>query len=564
MSDGLQLRAKARRRRAEAEENTTDYGKQAMDTLIGGAETAATFASGLVAVPYAGAKAIAGEAYDFLHGDGGNLDKMVNTIEQTQQSLTYMPKTEEGKVILEGISSPFMWLEEKKKELGQWVTDATGSPELGAAAYTAPDALLMFLGTNPVKAQQMKIGAKDLQKKADELGLDLNASQQVQGEQLGEAARKMNTSGRGEASVETVDALVKAKEVGDRTVNMMYEKARTSPTAGVAVEHLRETLAPMIVESLEGYDLSVLPLVKARVNELSEIANKPWKAATINELEGWRKKINRMQPVAGDMTQKKALGTLKAQYDRFMEHQFVNDMIIGDKQAVQNWKLARQSRIRVGEMFEDNKIVQQLIAKEATPEQVRNLIFGSSEAGFAAQASGTIKSIKKIIGSDSEAMKALQNDAMLNIIDPLLSDVPDIAKFSKRYSDVVRKNQSVMRELFDNRQLKDMSEFAKAIKKHGYKGKDAAGILDKLTTFVSRMWVGHGIAKGQAKVGFTKGILDMLGASAGTSTRMKILQEILGYNPQVPLFPASAPARGAVLQAAAPEQEQDITKQPLN
>lgn len=519
------------------------------ETLLGAGETALSFGTGLVALPYAGAKALGEELYRAAHGEYDQIDKMVKTIEETQKNLTYMPKTEAGQVILDDISTPFKWVEEKKKALGEWVTGIAG-PEAGAMAYTAPDILLMFLGTNPAQAVRMKMGARDLQRKADELGLDLNQTKTVQAQQLAEVAETKTAGFKGESSPQVQKAVQDARTVADKIVNQMYEKARTGPPAGVPKTQLTETLAPMIVDALEGFDIASLPIVTARLSEITELANKPWSAVTVNQLELWRKRINRNKPPVGDRTQQAALGIIKGQYDRFMEHQFINDMIVGDKAVVENWRLARGARERVGRMFDDNKVIEKLVNQKLTPEEVRGFIFGASDAGFKAQASSTVRAIKNILGKDSPAMKALHDDALLNILDPLLIDKPNMVMFTKRYRDVARKNQSVMKELFNDAELKDMEVFARAI---GKKGVDEVTVMGSTSTFLARMMVGHGIAKGQARIGITKGLMDIFSNSAGRSTRRKILQEILGYDPNVSLFPVSAPLRGAILEAGAQE-----------
>lgn len=516
--------------------------------MVGGiGETLLTLGSGLISVPYSGAKATAEEIYRAAHGEYGQIDKMVSTIKETQKNLTYMPQTEAGKASLKMVAAPFQWVEEKKKALGQWVSDIAG-PEAGALAYTTPDALLMFLGTNPAQATRMKLGARELQRKADDLGLDLNQTKGAQAQQLAEVAETKVAGFKGEASPEVVKSLRGAKDVADKIVRLMYKKAERG-VAGVEKAQLSETLAPMIVDSLKGYRVSKLPLVKDALIDLTELTKKPWAAVSVAELEAWRKTINRMKPATTDRTQQAALSIIKGQYDKFMEHQFINDMIVGDKTVVKDWQLARGARERVGKMFDDNAVISKLIDQKLTPEQVRGFLFGASDTGFSAQAGGTIRAIKDVIGKDSPAMKALHDDALLNILDPLLLDTPNMGMFTKRYRDIARKNRTVLKELFTDTELQDMASFARAI---GKKGTDDVTVVGSLSTFMARMMVGHGIAKGQARIGITKGIMDIFAQSAGRSTRRKILEEILGYNPYMPLFSVGAPVRGAFLEAGTP------------
>lgn len=66
--------------------------------------------------------------------------------EETQNRLTHQPTTEGGKKITETLAKPFQWLAGKADQAGEWVSQKTGSPALGAAAnvalQSAPGAVL--------------------------------------------------------------------------------------------------------------------------------------------------------------------------------------------------------------------------------------------------------------------------------------------------------------------------------------------------------------------------------------------------------------------------------------
>jgi len=556
---------------------TEEY-DQSINIPFGYGETAATFATGIASAIGGGVWAVGEEAYRVVHGEFNQLDKMVDRIHSTVEAFTYMPKTATGQVILDGATMPFVELDEKMSALGEWVTEKTGSPAMGTAAYMSLDIFLTFLKTNPGKAAKIRLEARELQKKADEFGIDLKATKEVQAEQVGAVAEKMAAgAGRGDSSAQIVRALEKARKAGDEVVDNLYERARREGEhTAIEPDYLNNTLKPMIKNGLEDFmdDMADLPKTRARYSEIMDIIEestpKPVPTgsrtpasysiltplpprlvpATINKLEAWRKRINKLRAKTNDPADAAGLGILKGQYDRFIENQFISDMISGNPEAIKAWKTARAARAELGRLFDDNAIISKLINEKLTSEQVRSFIFGASEAGFANQVGATVRAIKNVIGAKSDALKALQNDAMLNILDPLLGDPPNLKMFAKRYNDVVRKNKTVMKELFDNQELKALSTFASAIHKHAG---DEVKVLGSISTFVARMTAGHGIAKGQARVGIVKGTLDLMTKSTGATSRRKILMEIIGHDPNVPLFPIQAPIRGAVLEAGTPE-----------
>src|SRR6267378_1701907 len=53
------------------------------------------------------------------------------------EAVTYQPRTEEGQKLSEAVNYPLAKLTEKSEEIGHKVTDATGSPVLGALAESA-------------------------------------------------------------------------------------------------------------------------------------------------------------------------------------------------------------------------------------------------------------------------------------------------------------------------------------------------------------------------------------------------------------------------------------------
>jgi len=507
-------------------------------------ESVATITSGMAAGAIGGVLALGEGAYDALMTDDEDiLGSMVDRVNKVQEDLTYMPRNEMSQVTLENISQPFQKLEEGKKALGDWVQETTGVPELATMAYMTPDVLLMALGAKPQISQRLTV--KALKKKADELGVNLNAQKTVQANQIADAADKVVGKVRRTTSTPEVAAEVKAiKGVEKRGIDALYEQARNAGPAGIPKKAYQDVFAPMVEDVMRPYDLSDMPIVRARIQELQALGDSPAKGVSIDLLERWRQKLNRNKPKSTDTRQIGALRILKTQYDNFRDAAFNVDMITGDATAVTKWKKATSAAAGYAKRFKDSKVVKQLIEQDATPEMARNWIFGASESGFNAQAGMVIKEIENIVGKNSKTMQALRQDAMFNIIDPLFdSNGPNLAKFVNNYNKIARKNPSVMRDLFGPTKLKDLRTFANAIEKQGT---DNINLLGKVNKLVSRLTVGHEIAVQGAKVGLAERLLDMVSRGAGKTTRRKIYSEILGYDVDLPLFPFATKEAAAI------------------
>ena len=525
------------------DETATSVLKAFGNANIAGAESVAAIGSGMVGGTIAGVVALGEGAYDAITGKEDVLDSMVERIEKVQKSLTYMPRNEMSKVALDNISQPFQKLEDGKKALGDWVQEETGVPELATAAYMAPDVLLMMLGSRPRMGQ--RLDAKKLQAKADELGINLNAQKTFQGEQIAEAAESMvGPVKRTTATPEVAAELEAIKGIQKSGVDTLYEQARSAGPAGVPKQAYNDVFAPMIEKSMRPYDLTDMPIVRARIEELQKLGDSSAAGVSIDALERWRQRVNRNSPKVGDTRQQGALSIIKAQYDEFRDAVFNVDMITGDATAVTKWKNATAAAAAYAKNFKDSKVIKQLIEKQATPEEARNWIFGAADAGFSAQAGRVVGAIEKVVGKNSKTMETLRQDAMFNILDPLFeSGGPNLKKFVNNYDKIARKNPTVMKTLFGSTKMKDLRAFAAAVDKFGT---DNVNVIGKMSNLISRVSVGHQMSIASAKVGLVERMLDLVSRGAGSATRRRIYAEILGYESDLPLFPFATKEAGAI------------------
>ena len=148
----------------------------AAEQVSGGLETAAVIGSSAIAEPIAGI--VGAVTAPFL-----GIDEAVKKIESVKDFLTISPRSEQSKQQLQSIGRAIQpiaeTLQKAESTLGNSVLDATGSPELAAAAHSLPTATLELLGLkglrgarSPLKgeklssniAEAIKQSAPDIQK----------------------------------------------------------------------------------------------------------------------------------------------------------------------------------------------------------------------------------------------------------------------------------------------------------------------------------------------------------------------------------------------------------------
>ena len=112
-------------------------------------ELARALSQSIVAEPLAGLAGIYGTVT-------GGVGEGVRLIDKVREKVGYQPETKEGIRNLDALARALApvnnALEKARTTLGDGTFNATGSPALAAAAYTAPDAILSALGARPAMA----------------------------------------------------------------------------------------------------------------------------------------------------------------------------------------------------------------------------------------------------------------------------------------------------------------------------------------------------------------------------------------------------------------------------
>lgn len=158
-----------------------------LESLVGGAESALSIGTGIIAEPIAGVLGLAGAANPFAEEGIG-----ARNVERVREFLTFQPRTAEGQVPLQNVGEALQPLVEKLDKLKTFLGDdafaATGSPALAALATALPEGILELVGagvgkrvvkrsaTKPVIATQQTADLAQVKQLEDVTGISQSTS----------------------------------------------------------------------------------------------------------------------------------------------------------------------------------------------------------------------------------------------------------------------------------------------------------------------------------------------------------------------------------------------------
>lgn len=397
------------------------------------------------------------------------------------------------------------------------------------------------------------------------LGIDLKASPGRQVEQVSAAAQRLMPPEKGAAMPPLRDALRVEREATRQQASALFDAAKGA-SARVRMSEV-QALSQQARKALADFDVAMMPGIARRLDELEELSRTPnAREAQLKAAEQWRRRISLMSPKDGSPEQAAAT-VLKRQYDDWITSQFNNDMIVGDKAAVEAWRAARSAWSDFKGAFDANKTIRELATKpDLTQEQMRGWLFNANSVGAKRESGAVVARLNQILGPDSPQMEGLRSEVLIDIVEPLTRRTPNMGAFLDQYDKFIGNNPTLKRELFPHG-MGDMDEIVKfargIVQRPGatVAPKHAEGMVEKVLNGLTRYVFGHGIARGGVRVKAATGIAESLRqATVGAGARKNILREYLGTSPTQPIFPRGAGGVSAagllpVVSPPLPEQE---------
>lgn len=491
-------------------------------------------------------KGLFSNIYSAIRGDGDPLEIAARRVGTVQDALTFQPRTDEGKILLDQIDRTVV---EPLASKIRAVSDATFrqfGPEAATAVRTMLEGGEALLTRRPQRLPQVA----ETEARLEGLEIDPNIAPRARREQITDAAKRGSAEVRGEFTDRIVEAVQVARQEAKNQVDQLYEQARAFD-AGVDVGRMRD-LPTYMRQSLETFDVEDMTTVSKRLDEMQQIIeNTPEDSAVrLNTLEKWRQRVNANRPknVEGQPTPEGAANDiLKAQYDEWRENLFLSDMVSGSESAIRKWKEASAASAEFKRRFNEDSVLRKMATQELTPEESRRLIFGGGQTGFKPESARIIARMKEILGKESPEIAALQAEAALNIMDPLLRVEPNFKQFVVNFDKVMKNNDTVINELFVEDQIKNMRILRDAADATRKEAPDLRRLdFDRAAAvFLSRS-EGASFAKAQLRIGLGARIINTLRRAGSKGNRREMLGKMLGYDPGANLLSRLGPTLGAI------------------
>ena len=441
-----------------------------------------------------------------------------------------------------------------------------GLGEAGAAGVRGATSLIPTIGR---KFRFTSQGQQALNK-AEGLGINLAGQPGTQVQQVTAAARSMASAQEGAALPAVAQGVRGARNQMRRATGEAFDTAR-STRALVEAQDATE-LSARVVHGLVDFDLGApgMASVNRLVGQLKELGDPTFTfSRKLNAMEGWRRRARAMNPKDGSPA---AAATERAisVYDRWIDDLFNRDMIVGDADAIQAWRLAREGWSMFKGRFDANRIIRDLGRKETTAEQMSQWLFNANAVGAKREAGLVVGKLNEILGVNSPEMNALRADVILDIAEPLFRDTPDIHLFVSQYFKWLGRNPTLKKELFPDElgtQLDDLVRFSRGIGQRAGTSVQALkpnDVLGRLLKMVTSLGVGHGIAQGGARIQAGGVIINFIRRiTTGAAARRNALQDYLGLDPTRQLIPGATAIGAAVApQIGANPADPQLQQQP--
>lgn len=595
-----------------AEYSEAGFGERTALGILGVGEMGLMMATG------AGAQVVAGLAG--LLG-GGTADERANRINALSDALTFEPRTVPGQLYLEGIAKPLMALDDGARYVGDKL--GGDNPMAEAAIYSTLVGGAELLGLRGAKQLKVDARLDNVRKTAAEMGIKLDQggmrddvidaarrmSPEVRAQHAGdlrdavvEARRQskavvqeqVNALRKTEATMRSSDVTAFAKALDEQmrldgfdldsvpaaraAINDLARIDKVSPLTGKrqAIKDAEVGQAELVEAAAaraDGPQIELPDNVRREMARDASAAEMPDlvkeaaanTAASLNEIQTIR---NRIERARSTMVSKGAesfsdpaimMRTLERSLDEFLDNQFMNDMIDGSDAALSGWRWATEARIAHNRRFHEDRVIKQLLDRDASPEQIRAFVFGQSAVSPKPHASQVVGKLKELLGEDHPAIAGMRQDFIFELTSPLLQTKPNFLEFIRRFDKATHNHPTLIRELgIKHTKMKELRNFAEVAM--GLPSKGRMITLDFITNFVSRFTVGHAIAKQGMKVSVFAKILQAI-FGKDSVTQRKIMMEALEVMTGEPFVKRRSATAGTIIQNAVLSDITDAQKE---
>lgn len=259
------------------------------------------------------------------------------------------------------------------------------------------------------------------------------------------------------AAADTVKDLSKQAKKDIRKAYEVAKEKDASVSADLVQEYGQKIKAQLIDE---GFDIEEMPKLLKSFEDIEGLTDDI--PTSLNKLELLRKRINNRIEGKGS-PEDTALNKLKKGYDEFLDELVDQSLINGDEDAINAFKQARSLVVDYQKKFNSDRVIKKIVKEDLEPEELVSMVFNGSQAGFKTNSGRIVKSLKKILGEDSDAFKQIKEEAFIRLISNQ-GDTFSGAKFDTALSKALERNSTVMRNVFTNKEIALLRRFGRVVK----------------------------------------------------------------------------------------------------
>ena len=496
----------------------------------------------------------------------GDPDYAKERAEAWQNFFTFGPITEGGESVIETIAPPLSKVSLAIDDFSE--EKANGDPEVATAIKTGIWGSVDVIGAAVpgVKAAlrnaRLRRYRKQVVDELNDLGIDAHLDHFA--DDVANAAKEIGSESAGEMAEEYVTALRNAEYLARLKKNSLYAAAldeklfvSTSPIRRMGAELTNDL-------HKRGYDLDAddMAVVRRTLDDMHSrnrgFGSGQNMAVHFNQFELLRKRIN-MRINNSKGSARSALTNIKRQMDDWMTSEFNNAAVqngqivssggalSGDAAGFEAYLAARKANTELS-WFNDTKIIADLIQKDTSVDQFAQWLIGASPLSKKGSAA-VVNKMKLLLGDDHPAIDAVRADFVYQLTEPLLQLEPNYQQFANNFDRVLRKNKPLADALgLQESDVAILADYARVADKLPASGKFYS--MREIIQTVARLGVGHGVAKGAARVTFATKVGNAIGR-VDAVTKKQIIAAAVDARFDQPVVPKGTPVYAAIIAGAA-------------
>lgn len=412
----------------------------------------------------------------------------------------------------------------------------------GAPAQQMQENLMLKGAKGPEAARQMR-GFADEQQQA----LRSNA-EVIAADMAGGVAPE-----RGAGGVAVSEALNRQAEQARGGVNAAFAAAREADVGIALPKAETPALGSRLAESLRGFDLERVPSVSREVGRLD--ASGRAGPTSLRDLFDARTRLSGLRG-SSDAVEGKAAGTALRELDAYIDEAVTSDLLTGGQAAVAQWRDAIGKSRDYKRLFESDDLIAKLTEKTSrggesralvvAPEDATNYILGRSDLGFVGRQNlyRDLVRLRTVLGPESAEWNSLRAEVFQRLASnaegAMEGGVRQFsgAKFSKGWSDLVRKDQRLAQTLFSTSERATIDRFASVSSRvtSPVRGGDNSSNTAAALRILSNLRFLKGMP-------FVKDLVDETSAQINMGAARAATSQTVG---KAPKSPGSGPPQGAV------------------